>query len=79
MMIFWHTYRHFQKFYSTNIPEFLQILTESKFENKLKYNILLFINLSSCYVGTYVLPAKLEIKCLILDPVCIITWKETVV
>ena len=54
IMIFWHIYRHFQNFYSTNIPEFLQILTESKFENKLKDNLLKFIPLSSCDIGTYV-------------------------
>ena len=74
-MIFWRSYRHFTKFYSTNIPEFLQILTESKFENKLKENILLFIPLSSCDISTYVLPSKLEFKCVIFDPVCIIIRK----
>ena len=71
-MIFWHSYKHFPKFYSTNIPEFLQILTESKFEDKLKDNFLLFIRLSSCYVSNYVLSSKLEFKCVIFDPVCII-------
>ena len=71
-MIFWHSYRHFPKIYSTNIPDLVQILTESKFENKLKDNIILYIHLSFCHLVTYVLPAKFEFKCVIFDPVCII-------
>ena len=76
IMIFWHSYRHFPKFYSANFHEFLQIVTESKFQNKLKDNFFLFIHLNLCYVSTYVLTAKLEIKCVIFDPACIIIWKE---
>ncbi len=76
IIIFWNSYRHFPKFFSLRIPEFLQILTESKFENKLKDNVILFIPLNLCYVSTYFLPAKHKFKCVIFDPLCIITWKE---
>ena len=34
--------------------------------------ILLFIPLSSCDIGKYVWPTKLEFKCVIFEPVCII-------
>jgi len=75
-MIFWHSLETFSKFYSTNIPNFLQILTESKFEDKLKDHILLIFHLNSCYIGNYDLISNLKFKCVIFDPVCIIIFKH---